>query len=65
MTERHEIETALWEEFHQLNDAHFAGTLRLSELLVSTRKKYGGYCQPQKRRIELTGAEATEETPDV
>ena len=54
MTERHEIETALWEEFHRLNEAHFAGTLRLSELLVSTRKKYGGYCQPQKRRIVVS-----------
>ncbi|WP_395091517.1 YgjP-like metallopeptidase domain-containing protein [Armatimonas sp.] len=54
MTERHEIETALWEEFHRLNETHFVGTLRLSELLVSTRKKYGGYCQPQKRRIVVS-----------
>ena len=54
MTERSEVEAALWEEFHRLNEAHFAGGLRLSELVVSTRKKYGGYCQPQKKRIVVS-----------
>ena len=46
MTElsREELTEELWQEFARLNATHFAGALTLSELVVSTRKKYGGYC---------------------
>jgi len=54
MTERQELESALWEEFDRLNAAHFEGLLRLNELVVSTRKKYGGYCQPHRKRIVVS-----------
>lgn len=44
----------LWQEFHRLNAAHFEGTLRLNEIVLSTRKQYGGYCVPSRRRIVLS-----------
>jgi hypothetical protein len=52
-----ELTGALWEEFARLNAVHFDGTLVLTELIVSTRKKYGGYCQPTKKRIVVSWQE--------
>jgi len=44
----------LWAEFERLNALHFAGTLRLDEIRLSSRKQYGGYCMPAKRLIVLS-----------
>jgi len=41
-------------EFDRLNQTHFDGALTLAELVVSTRKQYGGYCQPSRRRIVVS-----------
>lgn len=54
---REELTLALQEEFDRLNAAHFSGALELSELVVSTRKKYGGYCQPLQKRIVVSWQE--------
>lgn len=44
----------LWAEFDRLNALHFDGALHLNEIVLSTRKLYGGYCQPARRRIVLS-----------
>jgi hypothetical protein len=54
---REELTQVLWREFERLNTLHFDGALTLSELLVSTRKKYGGYCQPLRKRIVVSWQE--------
>jgi hypothetical protein len=53
-TTREEVHAALLAEFDRLNGAHFDGRLILDELVVSTRKQYGGYCQPARRRIVVS-----------
>lgn len=49
---------ALWEllktEFKRLNETHFAGQLKVPEIVVSTRKTYGGYYQPSRHRIVIS-----------
>jgi predicted SprT family Zn-dependent metalloprotease len=52
--ERYAVTEMLWAEFERLNQVHFGNTLRLNEIVVSTRKKYGGYCQPYKKRIVVS-----------
>jgi len=52
--ERAEVLARLWEEFRRLNDTYFGGALTLSELRLSTRKQYGGYCVPTKHLIVLS-----------
>lgn len=41
-------------EFHRLNAAHFEGRLILPEIVLSTRKTFGGYYQPSRHRIVLS-----------
>ncbi len=41
-------------EFDRLNAAHFGGRLTCPEIVISRRKTYGGYYQPQKHRIVLS-----------
>lgn len=41
-------------EFARLNTAHFAGRLRVPEIVVSRRKTYGGYYQPARHRIVVS-----------
>ena len=55
--DRAALNRSLWEEFARLNDTYFAGALDLRELVVSTRKKYGGYCQPGRRKIVVSWQE--------
>lgn len=49
---------ALWDllytEFHRLNSDHFEGRLTLPEIVLSTRKTFGGYYQPSRHRIVLS-----------
>lgn len=45
---------ALSAEFHRLNETHFAGSLRLPEIVLSTRKTFGGYYQPARHRIVIS-----------
>jgi len=51
-------QSALWEElrreFDRLNEAHFQGRLTVPEIVVSTRKTYGGYYQPKRHRIVVS-----------
>ncbi|MGI4790949.1 MAG: SprT-like domain-containing protein [Janthinobacterium lividum] len=51
-------QTAVWnlliEEFHRLNSAHFEGRLTLPEIVLSTRKTFGGYYQPSRHKIVLS-----------
>ena len=51
-------QAAVWEllveEFHRLNSAHLAGRLSLPEIVLSTRKTFGGYYQPSRRRLVLS-----------
>jgi hypothetical protein len=54
---RAEVTSALWDEFRRLNAVHFSDTLTLAELIVSTRKKYGGYCQPARKKIVVSWQE--------
>lgn len=48
------LEKRLWDEFHALNAAHFAGKLNLREIRVSTRKQYGGYYRPSDSLIVVS-----------
>ena len=41
-------------EFACLNDAHFGGRLTVPEIVVSTRKTFGGYYQPKSHRIVVS-----------
>jgi predicted SprT family Zn-dependent metalloprotease len=47
-------------EFDRLNRAHFAGRLALPEIVLSTRKTFGGYYQPSRHRIVLSWQAYTE-----
>ena len=53
-SDRETVHLALLAEFDRLNRTHFDGALTLAELVVSTRKQYGGYCQPARRRIVVS-----------
>ena len=44
----------LTDEFQALNAAHFNGRLRQPEIVISQRKTYGGYYQPQRHRIVIS-----------
>ena len=44
----------LRDEFDRLNAAHFGGSLLMPEIVLSTRKTYGGYYQPARHRIVLS-----------
>jgi len=48
------LECRLRAEFARLNSVHFAGRLRLPEIVVSQRKTYGGYYQPARHRIVVS-----------
>jgi len=48
------LTAALWDEFARLNAAFFGGGLGLSEVRVSTRKQYGGYCVPSRGLIVVS-----------
>ncbi len=48
------LEAALWIEFARLNAAFFEDALQLDCLIASTRKRYGGYCVPSKRKIVVS-----------
>ena len=52
--DRETVHAALLAEFDRLNREHFGGALVLDQLTVSTRKQYGGYCQPSRRRIVVS-----------
>lgn len=52
--EQQEIHVQLCAEFHRLNAVHFAGHLTLPEIVLSTRKTFGGYYQPSRHRIVLS-----------
>lgn len=41
-------------EFAGLNAAHFEGCLEPPEIVISTRKTYGGYYQPSRRRLVVS-----------
>lgn len=41
-------------EFHRLNAAHFENRLSMPEIVLSTRKTFGGYYQPSRHRIVLS-----------
>ncbi len=51
-------QTAVWnllrEEFDRLNTAHFEGKLSMPEIVLSSRKTFGGYYQPARHRIVLS-----------
>ena len=44
----------LQDEFHRLNAAHFESRLTMPEIVLSTRKTFGGYYQPARHRIVLS-----------
>ncbi len=41
-------------EWERLNQTHFGGRLTMPEIVVSTRKTYGGYYQPSRHRIVVS-----------
>ncbi|BDI32668.1 hypothetical protein CCAX7_47190 [Capsulimonas corticalis] len=45
---------AMHAEFDRLNAEHFAGELIRPTVIISRRKAYGGYYQPQRHRIVLS-----------
>lgn len=47
-------------EFDRLNAAHFEGRLTPPEIVLSTRKTFGGYYQPSRHRIVLSWQAYTE-----
>ncbi len=49
-----ELTERLAAEFDQINTEHFGGRLARPEIVVSTRKTFGGYYQPQRHRIVLS-----------
>lgn len=49
-----ELTLALHTEFDCLNAMHFQGKLRRPEIVVSTRKTYGGYYQPKTHKIVVS-----------
>ena len=44
----------LRDEFDRLNTAHFEGKLPMPEIVLSSRKTFGGYYQPGRHRIVLS-----------
>ena len=52
--EQAELWRVLQAEFDRLNAAHFEGRLKRPEIVVSTRKTYGGYYQPSRHRIVVS-----------
>ncbi len=48
------LEDLLRAEWDRLNQAHFGGKLTMPEIVVSTRKTYGGYYQPSRHRIVVS-----------
>ena len=52
--EQESVRALLVEEFHRLNAAHFDGRLTLPEIVLSTRKTFGGYYQPSRHKIVLS-----------
>jgi len=49
-----QLTALLTDEFHRLNHFHFAGRLRVPEIVVSRRKTYGGYYQPSAHKIVIS-----------
>ena len=49
------LEDTLRAEWDRLNRTHFGGRLTTPEIVVSTRKTYGGYYQPSRHRIVVSG----------
>ncbi len=51
-------QTSVWNllrgEFHRLNALHFDSRLVMPEIVLSTRKTFGGYYQPARHRIVLS-----------
>ena len=51
-------QTALWnllrDEFDRLNSVYFQEQLSVPEIVLSTRKTFGGYYQPGRHRIVLS-----------
>ena len=58
--EQQALHALLCAEFHRLNAAHFEGRLTLPEIVLSTRKTFGGYYQPSRHRIVLSWQAYTE-----
>ena len=52
--EQQALHALLCGEFHRLNAAHFDNRLTLPEIVLSTRKTFGGYYQPSRHRIVLS-----------
>ena len=52
--EQTDVLELLRDEFHRLNAVHFEGRLPLPEIVLSTRKTFGGYYQPARHRIVLS-----------
>lgn len=48
------LEDVLRLEWERLNQTHLGGRLTLPEIVVSTRKTYGGYYQPSRHRIVVS-----------
>lgn len=48
------LEDVLRAEWERLNQTHFGGRLTMPEIVVSTRKTYGGYYQPARHRIVVS-----------
>jgi len=48
------LEDVLRAEWERLNRTHFGGRLTTPEIVVSTRKTYGGYYQPSRHRIVVS-----------
>lgn len=54
MLNQEELLAELHREFDRLNAAHFDGRLTRPEVVLSSRKTYGGYYQPARHRIVLS-----------
>ena len=48
------LKDVLCAEWDRLNQSHFGGTLAIPEIVVSTRKTFGGYYQPSRHRIVVS-----------
>ncbi len=53
-SEQEALYALLCAEFHRLNSTHFEGKLAPPEIVLSTRKTFGGYYQPGRHRIVLS-----------
>ncbi len=58
--EQQALHDLLCAEFHRLNAAHFEGCLTFPEIVLSSRKTFGGYYQPSRHRIVLSWQAYTE-----